>query len=518
MRGRESRSKHAGRHDGPVNVPRDQHRSFLNGVAAEAMLEKGFEPEFPPAVQAAAEALRDEGVAPGADLRDARALPWCSIDNDDSRDLDQLTVAEPLEGGAVRILVAVADVGATVTPESQFETHAHRNTTSIYTPARVFPMLPERLSTNLTSLHPDRDRRAFVVEAEVSKDGVVGSSAVYRALVRNRAQLAYGDVGAWLDGRAELPAAAGRVPELADNLRMQDRVARAVMADRHEHGALEFRPIKVKAVLEDTSIHSLRAESRNRAQELIENFMIVANGVVARFLTDHGFPVLRRVVRSPERWGRIMSIAESLGERLPDHPDAIALRSFLSRRSTADPLRFPDLSLAIIKLLGRGEYVATFPDEKATGHFGLAITDYTHSTAPNRRYPDLVTQRLVRAVLEGRPCPLGREELRELGRHCTERENEAQKVERRLVKCAAALLLGKRRGDVFDGIVTGAGEKGVWVRIFDPPVEGRVERGATGLDVGDRTRVRLVRTDPLRGFIDFESVGHEPVRHRRSGT
>jgi exoribonuclease-2 len=498
-----------------MNIPKDRQRSFLLHLAAEAMRERGFEPEFSPATLAAAEALPQAPPVAGGDVRDARQLPWCSIDNDDSRDLDQLTAAENLGGGRIRILVAIADVSALVEAGSDLDRHARVNTTSVYTPPRVFPMLPERLSTDLTSLGPGEDRLAFVVEAEVSADGEISSSSVYRAVVHNQAQLAYPSVGAWLEGKAPLPPAAGRLPALAENLRLQDRAAQSVEAYRHEQGALEFDTIEVKAVLDGEAVHSLRQESKNRARELIENFMIVANGVMARFLADHDFPVLRRVVRSPERWERIRDLAAHHGADLPGEPDARALQAFLGQRRQADPLRFPDLSLSVIKLLGRGEYVASFPGQSATGHFGLAVTDYTHSTAPNRRYPDLVTQRLVRAVLEGRPCPFERPELDLLARHCTEKEDDAQRIERRLVKSAAALLLGDRWGQTFDGIVTGASEKGTWVRIFDPPVEGRVERGASGLDVGDQVRVKLLSTDPERGFIDFERIGHKPVGRRR---
>ncbi len=353
------------------------------------------------------------------------------------------------------------------------------------------------------------------MEAEITAAGDVGSSAVYRALVHNHAQLAYPSVGAWLAGNGPIPNAANAVPALAENLRLQDRAAQSIETFRHAHGALTFAPIEVKALLQEDAVHSLRQEPPNRARELIENFMIIANGVIARFLTDQEFPVMRRVVRSPERWERIIGIAEHLGATLPGEPDARSLQAFLTERRAADPLRFPDLSLSIIKLLGRGEYMASFPDKGTTGHFGLAVSDYTHSTAPNRRYPDLITQRLVRAALEERPCPFERKELEMLAQHCTEKENDAKRVERRLVKSAAALLLDDRLGETFDGLITGAGNKGTWVRVFDPPVEGRVERGASGIDVGDKVRVKLIGTNPEQGFIDFERIGHEPVGRRR---
>jgi exoribonuclease-2 len=501
--------------DSKMNVPGSKHRSFLLQLASEAMLERGFEPEFSPSLMDAIDAMQDTVPEAGPDVRDTRKLPWCSIDNDDSRDLDQLTVAEPMANGDIRIRVAVADVTARVTDGSAPDRHARINTTSVYTPARVFSMLPERLSTDLTSLNPGVDRLAFVVEAEILADGEVGSSSVYRALVHNHAQLAYPSVGAWLEGEGEIPAAAAAVPALADNLLLQDRAAQTIEDFRHEQGALTFAPIEVKAHLRDETVHELSRDIPNRARGLIENFMIVANGVVARFLADRGLPVIRRVVESPERWERIVDIAFHLGTQLPDQPDALALQAFLRQRRAADSLRFPDLSLSIIKLLGRGQYVANFPGQSADGHFALAVDDYTHSTAPNRRYPDVITQRLVRAALDGRPCPFEQTELETLALHCTEKENDAKKVERRLVKSAAALLLQRRIGELFDGVVTGVGSKGTWVRIFEPPVEGRVEGDVRALDVGDKVRVKLIRTDAKRGYIDFECVAHEPVRRRR---
>jgi exoribonuclease-2 len=486
-----------------MSVPTEKHRTLLLRVARQAMLERGLEPDFPAPALAEAEALA-EPVAPfGADVRDLRDRAWCSIDNDDSRDLDQLTVAESLAGGAARVWVAVADVSAAVTPGSALDGHAGINTTSVYTPPQNFPMLPDRLSTDLTSLNAGEDRLALVIEFLVDAAGVAGEAAVYRAAVRNQAKLAYSSVGAWLEGRGESPRAIGAVPGLAENLRLQDRVAQSLKAHRHEHGALELDTLEVHARFDGDEISGLEADERNRARELIEDFMIAANGAIARFLESHRFPVLRRVVRSPERWQRIVDLALVQGDELPPAPDARALNEFLIRRRAADPLRFPDLSLAVIKLLGRGEYDASFPDQDVTGHFGLAVTEYTHSTAPNRRYPDLVTQRLLKAALAGTAVPYSRDQLGELATRCTEKEDGAQKVERLMRKAAAACLLGGRLGQEFDGIVTGASAKGTWVRILDPPAEGRVEQGATGLDVGDRVRVRLIHTDPERGFIDF---------------
>ena len=493
----------------------EPHRTLLLRVARGAMLQYGLEPDFAPAALAEARALAEPAAPWDAGVRDLTGLPWCSIDNDDSRDLDQLTLAEPLAGDGTRIRVAVADVGAAVAPGSALDAHAGTNTTSVYTPPQNFPMLPERLSTDLTSLGPDVDRLAVIIEMAVDTAGVNGATDVYRAVVRNRAKLAYRSVGAWLEDRGPLPAAAGAVAGLAENLRLQDQVARRLKAYRHEHGALDLDTLEVHARFDGDRVSGLAADERNRARDLIEDFMIAANGAIARFLEQRRFPVLRRVVRSPERWQRIADIALEQGIQLPPEPDSKALNDFLIRRRAADPLRFPDLSLAVIKLLGRGEYVASFPDQEVTGHFGLAVREYAHSTAPNRRYPDLVTQRLLKAALAGRAMPYPRGALETLAANCTLKEDGAQKVERLMRKAAAACLLSEQIGREFDGIVTGASPKGTWARIFDPPVEGRVEQGQTGLDVGDQVRLKLIHTDPERGFIDFARTRHVGVGRRR---
>jgi len=484
---------------------RESERALLLRVARRAMVEHGLEPDFPPAALAEAGALSGAGPRDGAE-RDLRALPWCSIDNDDSRDLDQLTVADAPAGRGTTIRVAVADVSATVALGSALDRHARTNTTSVYTPPRNFPMLPDRLSTDLTSLNAGEDRLAVVAEIAVGDDGVCQESKVYRAVVHNHAKLAYHAVGSWLQGESPPPPALAAVPGLAENLKLQDGVAQRLKAHRHDLGALELETTEVRAEFEGDTVTGLADEKPNRARNLIEDFMIAANGIVARFLEAQGFPVLRRVVRSPQRWERIVALAGEFGTQLPGEPDAPALNAFLLKRRAADPLRFPDLSLTIIKLLGRGEYVASFPGQAVVGHFGLAVSEYTHSTAPNRRYPDLVTQRLVRAALASEQIPYAKDELGALAAECTLKEDGAQKVERMVRKAAAACLLTRRIGQQFDGVVTGASAKGTWVRVFDPPVEGRVERGQEGLDVGDRVRVQLVHTNPERGFIDFVRV------------
>jgi VacB/RNase II family 3'-5' exoribonuclease len=470
------------------------------------MRERGFLPDFSAAVLTETNAIARAAAESGPSVRDLRGLLWASIDNDDSRDLDQLSVAVPLTGGAVKILVAVADVDAVVKQGSALNDHAQTNTTSVYTAAEIFPMLPERLSTDLTSLGEGQKRLAIVTEMAVGSDGVVQQSDLYRAIVFNRAKLAYNSVAAWLDGTAPAPEKVSAVPGLDQQLRIQDRVAQAMKELRHQHGALSLETIEARAVFDGDELADLRADDKNRAKELIEDFMIAANGVTARYLEQKGLPSLRRVLRSPERWERIVELASSVGERLPPEPSAQALDEFLRKRRLADPLRFPDLSLSVVKLLGRGEYVVELPGREAPGHFGLAVKDYTHSTAPNRRFPDLITQRLLKAALAGQPQPYSLEELNTLAGHCTEREDNATKVERQVGKSAAALLLESRIGDRFDAIVTGASVKGTWVRIVHPAAEGRIVRGDAGLDVGQRVRVELVRTDVERGFVDFMRV------------
>jgi exoribonuclease-2 len=484
----------------------ERARRWLERLARDAMRERGLDPDHPPEALSELAALR--GTAPRIDggVRDLRGLAWCSIDNEDSLDLDQLTCAEPLPGGRTRILVAVADVDALVRAGGPIDGHARHNTTSVYVPGTVFHMLPEGLSTGLTSLNPGEDRYAVVIAYEVGEDGETVGGEVCRAVVRNRAKLAYRSVGDWLEGEGPLPEAAVSVSGLEANLRLQDAAARSLKARRHERGALDFQSIEAKPVFEADALRGLKVEKKNRARDLIEDFMIAANGVTARFLEDRGVPSLRRVVRSPERWDRIVAVAASLGETLPDAPDAKALSAFLGRRRAADPLRFPELSLTVVKLMGGGEYAVETPGRDAGGHFGLAERDYAHSTAPNRRFPDLITQRLVKSALAGGNAPYSEDELRVLAAHCTKKEDDAAKVERRMRKSAAALLLAPRVGQRFDALVTGASEKGTWVRLFDPPVEGKVVQGAAGLDVGERVKVRLLSTEVRAGFIDFQAL------------
>jgi len=465
------------------------------------MIDRGLEPEFPADAVQQVESLKGPAQEKDPEIRDLRELAWCSIDNDDSRDLDQLTVSQPSDQGT-RLLVAIADVDAIVKKGSPVDAHAEKNTTSVYTPGIIFPMLPERLSTDLTSLNQDEDRLAMVIDMVVAADGTVASSDVYRGLVRNKAKLAYRSVGAWLEGHGDAPPKVIET-KMQEQLKTQDNAAQQLRENRHEHGALDLETIEARAVMKDGKVADLEIEARNHARDLIEDFMVAANGVVARFLHDHGYSTLRRVVREPERWNRIVQLAEAHGDGLPAEPDSLALEEFLVRQRKKDPVRFPDLSLSVVKLMGRGEYVLERPNQEGPGHFGLAVRDYSHSTAPNRRYPDLITQRIVKAALKKAAPPYSDEELEALAGHCTDQEDAASKVERQIRKSAAAQLLENRTGDRFDGIVTGASDKGTWVRIFKPPVEGRLVHGQQNLDVGDKVRVKLISTDVERGFIDF---------------
>ena len=481
---------------------RNSDRATLAAIAHRAMIERGLEPDCPLKAMQELATMQNPAAASG-DVRDLRERLWASIDNDDSRDLDQLTVAESLANGSVRILVAISDVDALVHKGSALDDHAAHNTTSVYTPAIIFPMLPVALSTDLTSLNEDQDRIAVVTDMVFQADGSLTDSDHYRAQVRNRAQLAYRSVGAWLAGEGAIPPHISKVPGLDANLRLQDSVAQRLAALRQKHGALSLETVEPRAVFAGDAISELEPNTKNRATQLIEDFMIAANGVTATYLAANKFPSIRRVLKSPERWDRIVTLASGLSERLPEKPDAVALEDFLARRRKAAPEKFTDLSLAVVKLIGRGEYALNLPDGAPPGHFALAVRDYTHSTAPNRRFPDLITQRLLKAAIAGTALPYSLAELAELAKRCTEREDDATKVERRMRKSAAALLLSGRIGESFDAVVTGASDKGTWVRLFQPPTEGRMERGFQGLDVGDRVRVKLVHTDIERGFIDF---------------
>ncbi|HNU40791.1 MAG TPA: RNB domain-containing ribonuclease, partial [Methanothrix sp.] len=461
--------------------PEIRNKSILQDIAKRAMLQRGLRPEF--SSECISELDRIQAPAKpdsAANARDLRHMLWASIDNDDSEDLDQLTVAESLPQGKIRIMVAIADVDSLVKKNSAIDRDAQANTTSIYTAARIFPMLPLKLSTDYTSLNLNQDRLAVVVDMTLDPEGRLLDSDVYRAAVRNHAKLAYNSLAAWLEGETEIPAAAAAVEGLAENILLQDKAAQMMKSLRHQEGALSLETIEAKAVFQEDLISDLVVEETNRAKQIIEDFMIAANGVTVRFLGARGIPSLRRVVRVPRRWDRIVEIAAAHAFRLPKSPSPRKLEIFLTMMKKADPLRFPDLSLAVIKLLGNGEYVAEKPGEEAPGHFGLAVKDYAHSTAPNRRYPDLITQRLLKAAIEGRPVPYSQDELERLADSCTRKEDAAVKVERQVGKSAAALLLESRIGERFSAMVTGAAEKGTWVRLLDIPVEGMLKAGSKG--------------------------------------
>lgn len=486
-----------------MNRSSARRRSDLVRIAIEAMTERGLEAEFPSAVLQQLAGLSGPGRDAAKAVRDLRALPWCSIDNDDSRDLDQLSVCEALAGDAVRVRVAVADVDVLVRKGSAIDEHARVNTTSVYTSARVFPMLPELLCADLTSLNAGQDRLALVTTMTIAADGAVEAATVERALVRNQAQLAYDAVSAWLDGAGELPPAAAAVPALAYQLKTQHAVAQRLRKRRHAEGSLELESFQPRAVFDGDRVVAIRQQVQNLARQLIEELMIATNGCTARFLAERGGASLRRVVRSPERWQRIADVARELGTELPKTPDVRALQGFLAQRHRVDPMRFPDLSLVIIKLMGSGEYVVERPGDAPIGHFGLAARDYTHSTAPNRRYPDLITLRLLKAQLGGGPPAYALDELQALAAHCTQQEDAAQKVERRVRKSEAAMLLESHVGQSFDAIVTGQSTSDTWVRIFEPPAEGKLLSASRDVAVGEKLRVKLVGTDVERGFIDF---------------
>jgi VacB/RNase II family 3'-5' exoribonuclease len=488
-------------------VPSTVHCNLV-AAAHAAMLEHGFQPDFSQAAQKQlADILRDppsaDSLPGGSDGKDLRGLLWSSIDNDSSKDLDQIEFAEQLPDGRIRVLVGVADVDGTVPIGTALDAHAASETTSVYTGVRTFPMLPVELSEGLTSLNEHADRAAVVTEFCVDAQGVVSDGRIYRALVRNQAQLAYDGVGAWLEGTGAAPAKVAANTELAEQLHLQDAAAQRMVGARFQHGALDLETIETRPVMLAGEAVELVRQKKNRATSLIEEFMVAANGVMARFLDAAKVASLRRVVRVPKRWDRIVEMANALGTTLPAVPDSKALNDFLLSQRTKDPVHFPDLSLAVIKLMGPGEYVMVKPGEESPGHFGLAAQDYTHSTAPNRRFPDVVTQRLLKAVESGAPSPYSADALGQVAARCTLMEDAARHVEREMEKRIAAVVLHPRIGQSFAGIVTGVNQHGTFVRALEPHVEGMVVRGGKGLDVGDRVTVKLVGTNPERGFIDF---------------
>ena len=487
-------------------MDKNANRIALQQIARRAMISRGLAPEFPIGVIAELRVITSAATCKPAQAKDMSGLCWCSVDNEDSLDLDQLTYAEQLPDNKVRLLIAIADVDALVTPQSNIDHHAWQNTASIYTVAQLFPMLPEKLSTDFTSMRMGEDRCAVVVEMVVGEDGAIQQSDVYRANVFNHARLQYESLGEWLEGSGSIPTEVRKVEGLVENIQLQDRIAQKMKELRYEHGALEFETIEARPVFDGDALSEMKAEQKNRAKSLIEDFMIAANGVTARYLKAKKFPSLRRVVRTPKRWNRIVELASENGFLLPEIANSKSLSAYLKYIKQNDPEHFVDMSISVLKLLGSGEYVVETPDSTSEGHFGLAVKDYTHSTAPNRRYPDLVTQRLLKSALAGQPVPYTIEELEQIAHHCTVKEDDVRKVERLVEKSAMAMLMKSHIGEVFEAIVTGASPKGTWVRLYHPHAEGKLVDGYKGLEVGQKLKVRLIFIDIEEGFIDFERV------------
>lgn len=491
--------------------------SDLNALAKKLLTENEFVTDFPPQILEDVQTLDERRVIlnAGASAKDLRTLLWSSIDNASSLDLDQIEYAEKLSNGDIRVLIAIADVDAFVPKNSALDNFAYQNTVSIYAGSRVFPMLPERLSTDLTSLHAGVDRLAIVTELIVCLDGDVELVDIYQALTHNYAKLSYEKTGAWLDGSGEIPSAIFNTAGMKEQIYLQKEAAERLQKFRRKNGTLEFETVESKPIFEDGKVVAIQSEKPNSARDIIENFMVTANVKLAEFLEDKNVLSLRRVVKTPERWNRIVEVARSFGVKLPAQPDSVALSAFLAERKAADPVHFPDLSLSIIKLLGAGDYVVQEPGgAEADGHFGLAVADYTHSTAPNRRYADLIVQRLVKATVAGKPAPYTFEELSEIAAHCNDRESAARKVERQMRKSIAASVMQAHIGETFEAIVTGITKGGTFARILRPPVDGRIVKGEENLNVGENVRVRLLSTEPQRGFIDFAREKLSTDEHR----
>jgi exoribonuclease II len=537
---------HERQHGGGHRQHVDADHFDLAQAALDEMHEAGFKPEFGPGVAEQVDeirtSLRKEFVQaePGFGVPDLRNLVWSSIDNDTSRDLDQIEVAERIADG-IRVHVAIADVARAVEQDSPIDKHAQAQTQTIYTAVKNFPMLPLELSTGMTSLNENGDRMAVMMSFTVGSNGEMSDEQISRAWVRNRAQLAYSRVGPWIDahagaasgvgvslqeveqlrsdsarqgedlnGPAFVDDANGRelAESLGDQLVLQARATQLLHRARIQNGALEFHRGEAEPVIADGRVVSVQDVIQNQAMYLIEDLMVAANGVMARALRKGGRSGLQRVVKVPQRWDRIVSLAAEHKWDLPVNPDSVALNNFLAHMRDTDTDHYPDLAVAVIKLMGPGEYMLMTADDDPTGHFGLAVRDYTHSTAPNRRFPDIVTQRVLHAMMEGAPAPYSDAELAAIATHCNEADTALRKIERAMQKRVAAVAMAHRIGEVFRGVVTGASEKGVYVRVIDPPFEGRIIQNAEGLDVGDRVSVKLLHTDPARAFIDFARISN----------
>lgn len=490
--------------------PRHVRDINLKTIAWHAMEKYGFQPRFPPAVMDQVNLTKEQEfpVVP-ENTADLRGLLWSSIDNDDSRDLDQLEYCERKADGTIWVRVAIADVDSYVRKQTPTDEYAGHNGTTIYTGILTFPMLPEKLSYGITSLLPGKDRMAVIIEFTVRPDGSFTPGEVSRALVCNKAKLAYNEVGAWLEGKGPLPKGAQEVAGLEEQLNLQNDAAQRLRKYRRDQGALELETVEPEVVMENGEIRGLVTLKTNPARALIEEFMVAANGTMVARLGAAGVPMIQRVVKTPRNWAGIILAAATLGETLPEKPDAKALAKFLIKEKAVDPLHFPDLSLAVVKLLGPGEYMMLEPGTTPVGHFALAVIDYTHATAPNRRYVDIINQRLAKAILTGTACPYSPADLADRALWLTDREKASKKVKRFMRKSVAATLLQDSIGKSFDALVTGAADKGTYVRLLDPPAEGRVTQGEKGLFVGQKVRVRLLKTDPYNGFIDFACIGQQ---------
>ena len=487
-------------------MDKNANRITLQHIARKAMISRGLEPDFPSAVVAELSKINSPAVSKPSMVKDLRDKLWCSIDNNDSLDLDQLSFAEELANKKIRVFVAIADVDALVPSRSGIDTHAGKNTSSVYTVAQIFPMLPEKLSTDLTSLSFNTDRCAIVIDMVVGDDGLIEQSDVYSAIVHNRAKLNYMSVGSWLEGAGPMPEEINRIEGLAENLKLQDHIAQKMKDLRYKHGALNLETIEARPVFDGDALSEMRVEKKNRAKDLIEDLMIASNGSTARFLTGKKFPSIRRVVRVPKQWDRIVELASEHGFSLPAKADSKSLSEYLTFFKQKDQDHFMDMSLSVLKLLGSGEYILEKPGDSDEGHFGLAVKDYTHSTAPNRRYPDLITQRLLKAAIAGKPTPYTLEQLDQIAKQCTLKEDDVKKVERQVEKSANAILMESRIGEVFDAIVSGASPKGTWIRLLKPHVEGKLVKGYKGLKVGQKLKARLIQINVEEGFIDFEFI------------
>jgi VacB/RNase II family 3'-5' exoribonuclease len=483
------------------------HRIELQRIARKVMIERGFNTEFPDSVLDELKLISNHNQDSQSNTKDMRNLLWCSIDNEDTLDIDQLSYAEQLPGNMVRVLIAIADVDALVNAESNIDIHASQNTSTIYTVAQIFPMLPEKLSTNLSSLGLNADRPAIVIEMIVDENGVVQKSEVFVAIVRNYAKLDYDNVAAWLDGKRSIPEEIAKIEGLAENIKLQDSIAQKMKDLRYERGALDFQSIESRPVFDGDNLSEMKGQLKNRTKGMIEDFMIACNGVTAQFLTRKNFPSMRRVVRTPKRWDRIVELAAEHNFTLPSEPDSKSLSQCMKFVKENQPDHYTDLSFSILKLLGGGEYVIEMPGEEPQGHFGLAVKNYSHSTAPNRRYPDLITHRLLKSAIAGNNIPYSTEKLEIIAKNCTVKEDDAKKVERQVEKSANAMLLESKIGAVFEAIVSGASPKGTWIRLFHPHLEGKLVKGFDGLQVGQKLKAKLTEVNVESGFIDFERVG-----------